>query len=48
MLSPQEAGTAVPSFVSQQLENMDPELPQEVESDIIKWAAASMVAGQFL
>jgi hypothetical protein len=39
----QEADTAVPSFVSQQLENVDPK--QQAELDIIKWAGASMVAG---
>ncbi|KIM79034.1 hypothetical protein PILCRDRAFT_574370 [Piloderma croceum F 1598] len=40
-----EIGTAVPSFISQQLEKMDPELHQHAELDIIKWAGASMVAG---
>jgi hypothetical protein len=45
MSSLQEAGTAVPSFISLQLENMDPELHQQTELDIIKWAGASMVAG---
>jgi hypothetical protein len=45
---PQEAGTAVPSFTTQQLEALDPKIPQQTAIDIVKWAGASMLAGGIL
>ncbi|KIM82450.1 hypothetical protein PILCRDRAFT_70736 [Piloderma croceum F 1598] len=43
-----EAGTAVPSFTTQQLEALDPKLPQQTAIEIVKWAGALMLAGELV